>query len=108
MRTPGILLFPGMDEAVCPFAPGINVENRQTTSSKERCRFINSSQNLDFAPLFRRISIQSQLRKIMKKASSLTMPNVQRIEAGEINILLTTARRLKTALGCSWDDLMEK
>jgi hypothetical protein len=34
--------------------------------------------------------------------------NVQRIEAGEINLLITTAKRIKTALGCSWDDLMEK
>jgi DNA-binding XRE family transcriptional regulator len=38
----------------------------------------------------------------------LNIRNVQRIEAGEINILITTARRIKTALGCSWDDLMEK
>jgi hypothetical protein len=38
----------------------------------------------------------------------LNIRNVQRIEAGEINILLTTAKRIKTALGCSWDDLMEK
>jgi len=34
--------------------------------------------------------------------------NIQRIEAGEINILLTTAKRIKGALECSWDDLMEK
>jgi hypothetical protein len=33
---------------------------------------------------------------------------VQRIEAGEINILITTAKRIKTVFGCSWDDLMEK
>jgi transcriptional regulator with XRE-family HTH domain len=38
----------------------------------------------------------------------LNIRNVQRIEAGEINILITTARRIKSALGCSWDDLMGK
>jgi transcriptional regulator with XRE-family HTH domain len=38
----------------------------------------------------------------------LNIRNVQRIEAGEINILITTARRIKNALGCSWDDLMGK
>jgi transcriptional regulator with XRE-family HTH domain len=38
----------------------------------------------------------------------LNIRNIQRIEAGEINILLTTARRIKNALGCTWDDLMEK
>jgi transcriptional regulator with XRE-family HTH domain len=38
----------------------------------------------------------------------LNIRNVQRIEAGEINILITTARRIKNALGCPWDDLMGK
>jgi transcriptional regulator with XRE-family HTH domain len=38
----------------------------------------------------------------------LNIRNIQRIEAGEINILLTTARRIKNALGCTWDDLMER
>jgi len=38
----------------------------------------------------------------------LNIRNVQRIEAGEINILLTTARRIRSALGCSWDDLLGK
>ena len=38
----------------------------------------------------------------------LNIRNIQRIEAGEINILLTTARRIKNALGCTWDDMMER
>jgi transcriptional regulator with XRE-family HTH domain len=38
----------------------------------------------------------------------LNIRNIQRIEAGEINILITTAKRIKSALGCTWDDLMEK
>ena len=38
----------------------------------------------------------------------INIRNVQRIEAGEINILITTAKRIKTALECSRDDLMEK
>jgi len=32
---------------------------------------------------------------------------VQKIEAGKLNILLTTILRLQSALGCSWDSLME-
>ncbi|MCX7722683.1 MAG: helix-turn-helix domain-containing protein [Verrucomicrobiae bacterium] len=32
--------------------------------------------------------------------------NVQKIEAGKLNILLTTVLRLHSALGCSWDSLM--
>jgi transcriptional regulator with XRE-family HTH domain len=33
---------------------------------------------------------------------------VQKIEAGKLNILLTTIWRLQAALGCSWDSLMRR
>jgi len=33
---------------------------------------------------------------------------VQKIEAGKLNILLTTILRLQKALGCSWDSLMKR
>lgn len=36
----------------------------------------------------------------------LNIRTVQKIEAGELNILLTTILRFHKALGCSWDDLM--
>lgn len=32
---------------------------------------------------------------------------VQKIEAGKLNILLTTVWRLQNALGCTWDSLMQ-
>jgi hypothetical protein len=32
---------------------------------------------------------------------------VQKIEAGHLNLLLTTVKRLQKVLGCSWEDLME-
>lgn len=38
----------------------------------------------------------------------LNIRTVQKIEAGHVNILLTTVLRLRKALGCSWGDLMEK
>jgi len=47
-------------------------------------------------------------RRISGPSEPLTVHNVQRIEAGEINILITTAKRIRTVLGCSWDYLMEK
>lgn len=31
---------------------------------------------------------------------------IQKIEAGQLNILLTTVLRIQKALGCSWDDLL--
>ena len=38
----------------------------------------------------------------------LNIRTVQKIEAGHVNILLTTVLRLHKALGCSWDDLLGK
>lgn len=32
---------------------------------------------------------------------------IQKIEAGKINILVTTVVRLQNALACSWDELMK-
>jgi len=36
----------------------------------------------------------------------LNIRTVQKIEAGRINILITTAMRLQKALGCSWEKLL--
>lgn len=33
---------------------------------------------------------------------------IQKIEAGKLNILLTTVLRLQKSLGCSWDSLMRR
>ena len=38
----------------------------------------------------------------------LNICTIQKIEAGHMNILLTTVLRLRKALGCSWEALMEK
>lgn len=32
--------------------------------------------------------------------------SVQKIEAGQINVPLTTLDRLRAALGCAWEDLL--
>jgi len=38
--------------------------------------------------------------------ADLNIRTLQKIEAGQTNILVTTAMRLREALGCSWDALM--
>jgi len=38
----------------------------------------------------------------------LNIRTVQKVEAGQTNILLTTAIRVQHALKCSWDSLMPK
>jgi transcriptional regulator with XRE-family HTH domain len=39
--------------------------------------------------------------------ADLHLRSLQKIEAGEINLLVTTVFRIKRALKCSWDKLME-
>jgi transcriptional regulator with XRE-family HTH domain len=38
----------------------------------------------------------------------LNIRTIQKIEAGHVNILLTTVLRLQKALGCSWEGLLGK
>jgi transcriptional regulator with XRE-family HTH domain len=47
---------------------------------------------------------QQQLAEL----ADLNIRNLQRIEAGEVDVLLTTALRLRKALGCSLDRLLPK
>jgi transcriptional regulator with XRE-family HTH domain len=43
--------------------------------------------------------------KLAEKAD-LNIRTLQKIEAGELNVLITTAMRIQRALGCSWEKLM--
>jgi transcriptional regulator with XRE-family HTH domain len=45
--------------------------------------------------------------KLAEKAD-LNPRTVQKIEAGRLNVLITTVARLKKALDCTWDELLEK
>jgi len=40
--------------------------------------------------------------------AELNIRNVQRIEAGEIDVVLSTTARIKKALGCSWQKLLPR
>ena len=41
-----------------------------------------------------------------QQLSSLNIRTVQKVEAGDINILITTLIRIQNALKCSWDKLL--
>ena len=43
----------------------------------------------------------------LAELADLNIRTLQKIEAGQTNILVTTAIRLREALGCPWDALME-
>jgi transcriptional regulator with XRE-family HTH domain len=42
----------------------------------------------------------------LAELADLNIRTVQKIEAGELNLLITTAMRLQRALKCRWDSLL--
>jgi transcriptional regulator with XRE-family HTH domain len=44
----------------------------------------------------------------LAELADLNIRTLQKIEAGQTNILVTTAVRLRRALGCPWDALLQK
>ena len=42
----------------------------------------------------------------LAERADLNIRMLQKIEAGQTNILITTAMRLRAALGCPWDVLL--
>ncbi len=42
----------------------------------------------------------------LAELADLSPRTVQKIEAGRLNILVTTLRRLRTGIGCSYQDLL--
>ena len=39
--------------------------------------------------------------------ADLNIRTLQKIEAGQTNILITTAKRLRKGVGCSWESLLD-
>jgi transcriptional regulator with XRE-family HTH domain len=51
-------------------------------------------------------SARDMTQEVLAERSDLNLRTVQKIEAGEINLLLTTVVRLQRALGCPWQKLL--
>lgn len=43
----------------------------------------------------------------LAEMADLNIRTVQKIESGRINILITTATRLRKSIGCPWEKLVE-
>jgi transcriptional regulator with XRE-family HTH domain len=43
----------------------------------------------------------------LAELADLNIRTLQKIEAGQTNILITTAKRLRTGVGCSWECLLD-
>ena len=67
-----------------------------------------ASQLKHFGANVRRIrNNQSMTQEKLAELADLNIRTVQKIEAGQTNILITTAARIQKALACDWDILME-
>jgi transcriptional regulator with XRE-family HTH domain len=73
---------------------------------------LNSKQAAQIKSFGRNVRRERMAKKITQEKLAelvdLNIRTVQKIEAGHVNILLTTVLRLHKALGCSWDDLLGK
>jgi len=51
-------------------------------------------------------SAKAMTQERLAELADLNIRTVQKIEAGEMNILLTTVLRIRTALSCTWLKLL--
>jgi transcriptional regulator with XRE-family HTH domain len=72
---------------------------------------LNSKQAAQIETFGRNVRRERMVKKITQEKLAelvdLNIRTVQKIEAGDVNILLTTVLRLRKALGCDWEDLMD-
>lgn len=57
--------------------------------------------------LRRERTAQRMTQELLAELANLNLRTIQKIEAGQTNILVTTAKRLQKALACPWEKLMK-
>ena len=68
-----------------------------------------AAQNKAFGVNLRRERMRRKItQEKLAEMVDLNIRTVQKIEAGDVNILLTTVQRLRKALGCEWNVLLGK
>ena len=58
------------------------------------------------ANIRRERSARNLTQEKLAELADLNIRTIQKIEAGELNVLITTAIRLQRALKCSWERLL--
>ena len=58
------------------------------------------------AKLRRERSLRGLTQERLSEMADLNIRTLQKIEAGQLNILLTTVLRLQRSLACAWESLM--
>jgi transcriptional regulator with XRE-family HTH domain len=59
------------------------------------------------ANIRRERNVRNLTQEKLAELADLHLRSLQKIEAGEINLLITTVFRIKRALKCSWEKLLE-
>ena len=59
--------------------------------------------NLKRVRMARKVTLEA-----LAERADLNIRTLQRFEAGESNVLITTVVRLRRGLGCSWDELLSE
>lgn len=60
-----------------------------------------------FGASVRRLRVEQNLtQETLAEKADLNIRTVQKIEAGQTNILITTAARIQKTLACDWNKLM--
>lgn len=61
-----------------------------------------------FGGNIRRLRVaQNITQEKLAEQADLNIRTIQKIEAGQTNILITTASRIQKALSCEWNDMMQ-
>ena len=58
------------------------------------------------ANIRRERTVRGLTQENLAELADLHLRSLQKIEAGEINLLVTTVLRIKRSLKCSWDKLL--
>jgi transcriptional regulator with XRE-family HTH domain len=71
---------------------------------------LNSQQSVQLQTFGRNVRRERMSRKLTQEKLAelvdLNIRTIQKIEAGDVNILLTTVMRLRSALKCPWESLL--
>jgi len=66
-----------------------------------------STQLKMFGGNLRRARVAREItQEVLSEKADLNIRTLQKIEAGQTNVLITTAMRLQKALGCPWHELL--
>ena len=105
LRAPGSkgLIFPQPDTPRCAVSRNSVITPQSAVSPKNKIQ----KELKKFGNNLRRERKSHNItQEKLAELADLNVRTIQKIEAGQTNILITTAKRIQKALGCSWEKLL--